>query len=330
MTGRWTIMRSLSGALTTTASRRRARGGGAEGRGGGACRSFTDPTAPVAASIYQGPVLPIRTADFGGIFGVALASNVRVSPGSSRLLVAAQRAWPDFSSSGSSSGRTAAVTPVRGASPPSSLATASVGAGWARSASSLAAVDVSTRPVRSPIRDIVTKQAKGGVPGSRSNATLRRSAGAAVRQHVEDVFLRGSACAAPGSGPAPTAALPRGARSRGCGRCRHGRTRPGARAPRGVMVVVYRLPCSSTTAVITSPLSRASTAPSRTRVRPRVSVRDSTKRPMSSEAKGVGMRQGLFGRGRRAGVGCCTVSFVPPKAMPARSIACAAALDPLS
>ena len=58
----------------------------------------------------------------------------------------------------------------------------------------------------------------------------------------------------------------------------------------GVMVAVRRNPRCSTTAVMDGSLSVTSTAPSRMRLRPLVSVRASKMRPRSSDENGIGIR----------------------------------------
>ena len=144
--------------------------------GGGGWRSRTRPTSPVAPSTYHGPLSPSSTPDFAGSGGGVLASNTRSAPCCRRLPLAPQRAWPDCTSTPSADTRALLGTPTRlSAPPPIMRATARMGSPCAGSAPICAGLVGSRRPVRSPTRVAVTKQACGGGAEATSNTRRCRS-----------------------------------------------------------------------------------------------------------------------------------------------------------
>ena len=124
------------------------------------------PTAPEAASTYQGPVSPRITPDRGGRGAAEVLAKTRISPGTSRRPPACQRAWPLRTSSRSTASTRAAGTPVRVWSrPPSRRASARIGSAACLSAAIWRGVVGAMVPLRSPISSVVTTQAYGGCAG---------------------------------------------------------------------------------------------------------------------------------------------------------------------
>ena len=152
-----------------------------------------------------------------------------------------------------------------------------VGRAW-----SAAACPCARRSARS-----TTKQACGGSPGASSKRSAWRSSAGAVGERVQQAALHGLAQRRESGRARPGDAA---ARCRQAGWPQlHSLTNTTRRPSRdGVMVAVRRKPTWSTTAVIDGSASVTSTAPSRTRLRPLVSVRASKMRPRSSDENGIG------------------------------------------
>ena len=247
------------------------------------------PVAPVLASTYQFPSCPSSTAERGGKGGGTPASKERGGPGRIRRRVADQRAWPDCSSAAMTAPNCSGATSVR--APSSRDATALASTGAAGSAAMRAGVVPSNRRVCSSSRTVDTIQAKGGLAAPTSNSrrfgagasALAGSSGAAGTGR-RSIANRSSA-ARPAAATWAQAGWPQVQRMLNV-------TSP-ARAA-GVSVARRRCPASATAAVIDSPANATSTAPNRTRLRPRVSMRGSNKARRSSAEYGVGMQCGTL------------------------------------
>ena len=277
---------SLAKAGSAIGSRRRdgfaaPRAGGPIGTGAVA-RTVMRPTAPVSPSTYQRPSSPNRTPDFGGSAGGTPLAKARSSPAINMRPLAPQRARPDRMARSRNGSNPSAGTPTRLVSTPPSKRARSWAALFAfASARILCGVVAATRPLRSPTMAVVTKQENGAMPGDTSNARRWASGVPPAASESMKLFCTGRRKA----GNRSSAANPAAARWMQAG-ARHeqrlSNTVP-CPAARGVRRAVRRTPRSSTFPVIVSPSRATSTAPISTRLRPRVSTRDSNSRPRSSD-----------------------------------------------
>ena len=106
------------GGFDSALGRRGATGATEGGRGGGVGAWIrTRPTAPVVASMYQGPLSATITPERGGSVAAEAEANSLVAPLTRRLPPACHRAWPLSTSASSTSATADARTPVRGSVP---------------------------------------------------------------------------------------------------------------------------------------------------------------------------------------------------------------------
>ena len=159
-----------------------------------AWRRRTRPTAPVAASTYQGPVSPRMMAESGGRFGGRLAWKARSSPRTSGRLLACQRALPSRGSRPRTEATPPGATETRLLVPaPSILAMIRLLSLLARSARMRAGVVVAIAPVRSPINSVLTKQAWGSDPRTQLEHEILALTCGGCRQGAEKTGLLGAA-----------------------------------------------------------------------------------------------------------------------------------------